>query len=170
MTHKSAKRANNIYTKKKEVIFTSRNSVIEKGAAASLLCDVYRNATMGGESIVTLLPKVTDEALRSELTAQLSRYRDFAKEAEDKLSAMGESPEEERPISRLMAKMGITMNTVIDKTSSHIAQMIIEGAVMGVTDIRKRLNEGLDYGEAEELAKRLSDFEEETVERMKSYL
>ena len=70
----------------------------------------------------------------------------------------------------MMAKMGIKMNTLIDKTSSHIAQMIIEGAVMGITDVQKRLNEEDDYGEAEPIAKRLIKFEEDTVERMKEYL
>jgi hypothetical protein len=148
----------------------SKYSVIEKGAEASLLCDVYRNAKMGGEAILTLLPKVSDEKLKSELTAQLSRYDEIANEAKQRLEEMGEKPEEERPLSRLMAKMGITMNTVIDKTSSHVAEMIIEGAVMGITDITKRLNEGLDYKDAESLAKKLVDFEADTAERMKEYL
>jgi hypothetical protein len=148
----------------------SKYSVIEKGAEASLLCDVYRNAKMGGEAILTLLSKVSDEKLKSELTAQLSRYDEIANEAKQRLEEMGEKPEEERPLSRLMAKMGITMNTVIDKTSSHVAEMIIEGAVMGITDITKRLNEGLDYKDAESLAKKLVDFEADTAERMKEYL
>ena len=86
------------------------------------------------------------------------------------LQEMGESPEEEGMVSRLMAKMGVTMNTVIDKTSSHIAQMIIEGCVMGITDLQKRLNDGRDYKKAEALARRLISFEEDTAERMRVYL
>ncbi len=148
----------------------SRNAVAEKSAAASLCCDVYRNAKMGAEAILTLLPKVNDSGLESELSMQLTRYDEIAAEAKAALEKMGEEPEEERAFSRLMAKMGITMNTVIDKTSSHIAQMIIEGAVMGITDLQKRLNDNLEYGEAEPLAKKLVSFEEDTVERMKAYL
>lgn len=148
----------------------SKNAVLGKSAAASLCCDVYRNAKMGAESILTLLPKVKDDELKSQLTAQLTRYDEIADEAKSALGKMGEEPEEERAFSRLMAKMGITMNTVIDKTSSHIAQMIIEGAVMGITDLQKRLNDNLEYGEAEPLAKKLIEFEQDTVERMKSYL
>ena len=48
--------------------------------------------------------------------------------------------------------------------------MIIEGAVMGITDLQKRLNEADDYGEAEPIAKKLIAFEEDTIERMKEYL
>ena len=148
----------------------SKNAVAAKSAEASLCCDVYRNAKMGGEAVLTLLSKVTDEGLKSELSTQLARYDELAAEAKSLLEKMGEEPEEERAVSRLMAKMGITMNTVIDKTSSHIAQMIIEGAVMGITDLQKRLNDKLEYGEAEPLAKSLIAFEEDTVERMKNYL
>ena len=86
------------------------------------------------------------------------------------LEKRGESPLEESGFSRMMAKMGIKMNTLIDKTSSHVAQMVIEGAVMGVTDIQKRLNEADDYGEAEPIAKKLIAFEEDTAQKMKEYL
>ena len=62
------------------------------------------------------------------------------------------------------------MNTIMDGTTSHMAQMISEGCIMGTTDLQKRLNENLEYGEAEKLAKQLISFEEDTIKRMKSYL
>lgn len=148
----------------------SKNAVAEKSAEASLFCDIYRNAKMGADAILNLLPRVNDKELESELSLELSRYEEFAAEARKTLGEMGETPEEEGMFSRLMAKMGITMNTVIDKTSSHIAQMIIEGCVMGITDLQKRLNDNKDYGRAEALAKKVIAFEEDTAERMKAYL
>ena len=148
----------------------TNTATVKRRAEASLCCDIYRNAKMGAESIINLLPTVEDKQLESELTVQLTRYEEFASEAEKLLEEHGEKPEEESAFSRLMAKMGIKMNTMIDKTSSHIAQMIIEGAVMGITDLQKRLNEADDYGKAEPVAKRLIAFEEDTVERMKEYL
>ena len=148
----------------------SKNNVIEKSAEASLFCDVYRNAKMGADAIINLLHRVTDEGLKTELSSELSRYGEFAENARQALAEMGEVPEEEGMVSRLMAKMGVTMNTVIDKTSSHIAQMIIEGCVMGITDLQKRLNDGRNYGKAEQLAKKLIDFEEDTATRMRAYL
>ena len=148
----------------------SGTTAVKRSAEASLCCDVYRNARLGAESILNLMPSVEDEALKSELTRQLTKYEEFAAEAKNLLEKRGESPLEESTFSRMMAKMGIKMNTLIDKTSSHVAQMIIEGAVMGVTDIQKRLNEADDYGEAEPIAKKLIAFEEDTMERMKEYL
>lgn len=148
----------------------SNTATAERRAEASLCCDIYRNAKMGAEAILNLLPTVEDEALESELALQLTRYEEFASEAKNLLEKQGEKPIEESGFSRFMAKMGIKMNTMIDKTSSHVAQMIIEGAVMGITDIQKRLNDGGDYGDAEPIAKKLIAFEEDTVERMKEYL
>jgi len=148
----------------------TKTATAERRAEASLCCDIYRNAKMGAESILNLLPVVEDERLKSELTAELTKYEEFASDAQKMLEEQGEKPLEEKMFSRLMAKMGIKMNTMIDKTSSHIAQMIIEGAVMGITDIQKRLNDGDDYGRAEPMAKKLIAFEEDTVERMKEYL
>ena len=148
----------------------SKNAVAERKAEASLCCDIYRNVKMGTEAILNLLPTVEDEKLESELSVQLSRYEEFAAETKERLETMGEKPLEEGTFSRFMSKMGIKMNTMIDKTSSHIAQMIIEGAVMGITDLQKRLNEENDYGKAEDIAKRVIDFEQDTVERMKEYL
>lgn len=148
----------------------SKTAIAERQAEASLCCDIYRNAKMGAEAILNLLPSVNDSELESELTLQLSRYEEFAREAKEILEKDGEKPLEESAFSRLMAKMGIKMNTIIDKTSSHIAQMIMEGAIMGIADIQKRLNDDCDYGDAEPVARRLIKFEEDTVERMKAYL
>ena len=148
----------------------SETATIKKSAEASLCCDVYRNAKMGAEAILNLLPSGEDESLKSELTSQLTKYEEFAADAKELLEKRGESPLEESGFSKMMAKMGIKMNTLIDKTSSHVAQMVIEGAVMGVTDIQKRLNEADDYGEAEPIAKKLIAFEEDTAQKMKEYL
>lgn len=148
----------------------TKTATAERRAEASLCCDIYRNAKMGSEAILNLLPVIEDENLESELTVELTKYEEFASDAKKLLEEQGEKPLEESAFSRLMAKMGIKMNTMIDKTSSHVAQMVIEGAVMGITDLQKRLNDGGDYGRAEPMAKKLIAFEEDTVERMKEYL
>ena len=56
----------------------SETATKEMQAEASLCCDIYRNAKMGAEAILNLLPSVEDEALESELTAQLAKYDEFA--------------------------------------------------------------------------------------------
>lgn len=142
----------------------------EKITVQQLYQEVYRGCKMGGDSIVNLLPKVTDEGLRSELTAQLERYEEFASRAREQLFDMDKTPKEENPLTKLSAKMGVAMNTMIDATSSHIAQMIIEGCSMGITELLKVIHAYGEKDEAEKLAREVVSFEESCSENMKKYL
>lgn len=142
-------------------------------STAALLDRMYKNVKMGADSIINLMPKVNDGALREEMTAELSRLEDFAKQITDMSIAQGEKPREENIVTRLSAKMGMSMNTMIDSTSSHIAQMMMEGYTMGITDMTKDIRnyENTNASEASlKLARDIVKFHEDCFERMKSYL
>ena len=132
-----------------------------------LLNEVYKNTIMGRDSILNLLDKVSDNGLRSEMTDELSVYRRYAKEASEKLSERGLKPKELPMTAKMGAKMGMVMNTMLDTTTSHLAEMMINGATMGIIDLEKKLNDG---GEAERLARDVLRYEKETVERLGQYL
>ena len=142
----------------------------EKISTAELYQEIYKGCKMGGESLVNLLPKVTDDGLRRELTAQLERYEEFAAKARDGLFEMDKTAKEENVIAKLSAKMGVMVNTMIDATSSHIAQMVIEGCSMGITDLIKAVHAHGEKDEAEKLARDVVAFEESCSENMKKYL
>jgi translation initiation factor 2B subunit (eIF-2B alpha/beta/delta family) len=76
-------------------------------------------------------------------------------------------------MTRLSARMGVALNTMIDSTTSHIAEMMIQGSNMGITDMTKLLNDHTAHGTAKkaaELAREVIAFEEENLERLKKYL
>lgn len=137
------------------------------------LGELYKNIKMGSDSIITLMPKVKGEALRQEMTAELNRYEELAKKIGELIYEEGETPKEENIMTKFSAKMGMTFSTMIDDTESHIAQMMIEGATMGVTECTKLLRqyENKDCSQkALSLAKECIKFMEDTVERMKKHL
>ena len=134
-----------------------------------LLNEVYKNTKMGGDSIIDLLDKVSDNGLRAEMTDELSIYRRYAKEASEKLGERGLKPKELPMTAKMGAKMGMVMNTMLDTTTSHLAEMMINGATMGIIDLEKKLNDG-GGGEAERLARDVLRYEKETVERLGQYL
>lgn len=142
----------------------------EKMTTQRLYQEIYKGCKMGAESIVNLLPKVNDDALRTELTAQLERYEEFSSRARGELFDMDKSPKEESAVTRLSAKLGVMMNTMIDNTSSHIAQMIIQGCSMGITDLLKAVNSYGEKDDADSLAREVIAFEESCTENMKRYL
>ncbi len=140
---------------------------------AVLLDAVYKNVKMAADSIITMMPSVKDEKFKHELTVQLSAFEAFASRAAKQIGKEGEKPREENIVTRASAKMGNWMNTVMDSTTPHLAQMIIEGATMGVTDLMRELGEAEGKGVNEEalrLAQDVCRYEEKIVEDMKPYL
>lgn len=137
------------------------------------LDSLYKNVKMGGESIIDLLPKVKDEGMRAEMTGELEKYEGFAKEIRELLFKEGEQPKEESLMAKMGVKMGVMMNTIIDDTSSHIADMMIQGATMGITDTTKLVRESENSSCSEQalaLARKIIKYEEESIERLKKFL
>lgn len=137
------------------------------------LDSLYKNVKMGADSIIDLLPKVSDTSMREELTAELEHYEKFAKDIRQLLFDMGEEPKEESFMTKAMTKMGISFNTMMDSTVSHIADIMIQGATMGVTDTTKlvREHENTACSEAAlSLARETIRYEEESIERLKKFL
>ena len=141
---------------------------------AHLLQAVYKNVKMASDSILNLMPKVQDEKLKSDMTVQLSAYEAFASRAAKLLAEEGVKPTEEGMMTKMSAKMGTMMNTMRDSTSSHIAEMMVEGATMGVNDMLKQIRESENTTASESalrLARDVCRFEEKTVGEMRdSYL
>ena len=142
------------------------------------LSQIYKNMKMGESSILDVMKKVEDPALRADLLAHLEGYQGFSAEAKELLKDEKTEAKEENAFTKLMAKMGVTINTMMDSTSSHLAEMVIEGSTMGVTDTTRILHEletvtdasDPDYEKAVSLAKRIISFEEKNIEKMKPYL
>lgn len=140
---------------------------------AELLQTVYKNVKMASDSILNLMPKVKDEKLKSDMTVQLSAFEAFASRTAKLLADEGAKPETEGPLTKLSAKWGTMMNTMRDSTSSHLAEMMIEGATMGANEMLRELREAENTGVSESalrLARDVCAFEEKIAEEMKSYL
>ena len=144
-----------------------------KAATKSFLDSLYKNVKMGADSIIDLMPKVSSEKMREEMTAELEHYEKFAKDIRNMLLELGEEPKEESFMTKLMTKMGISINTMMDATSSHIADMMIQGATMGITETTKLIREfeNTPCSEAAlSLAKETVKYEQESIEKLKKFL
>ena len=140
---------------------------------AHFMSEIYKNTKMGADAIIHLLPSVKDDGLRSAMTRQLDGYEKYAARAASHLEGEGIAPKEEAWIARVSARIGMAFNTMLDDSGSHIAEMMIEGSNMGVTDLTKLLNRYEGVGEADEavrLAHEVVGFEQHNLEVMKRYL
>ena len=144
-----------------------------KATTKGFLDSLYKNVKMGADSIIDLMPKVKDSAMREELTSELEQYEKFAKEIRQILFELGETPKEESFMTRAMTKMGISFNTMMDTTTSHIADIMIQGATMGITTTTKLVREHENSSCSENaisLARETIKYEEESIERLKKFL
>ena len=140
---------------------------------ATLLQAIYKNVKMASDSILTLMPKIKDPKLKNDLTVQLSVYEAYASRAAKLLAEEGAKPEEEGTVTKLASKWGSMMNTMRDSTTSHLADMMVEGATMGVNDMLKQIRECENTqvsNSALRLARDVCAFEEKIVEDMRAYL
>lgn len=154
----------------------------------ALLQEIYQGAVMGTESIRLLLPKVTNARFRSDLQTQNKQYETTASNAEQQMKQMGRCPKELTSDQKLMLKMAVASKTLMNRETSHLAQLMIEGSNMGIITLTKALN---SYGTptdnpaqsetesknakppmnpAADLARTTIQAEENNINRLKVYL
>lgn len=140
---------------------------------AELLQDIYSNVKMGSESIINLLPKIKDDDMKTFMTAQLNQYEKYAKNVKDELIMQGVEPKEPNMMSKVGAKIGMEVKSMQDSTTSHMAEMMVQGSTMDVTDLLQKVSAYENLPECKKsvaLAKEIVDFEEKNIEKMKQFL
>ena len=140
---------------------------------AQMLDKMYKNVKMGSDSMVNILSKVKDSGLKQELTNQLDQYEKYSKQVAGMIYDEGGTPKEENILTKAGSKIGIELNTMMDSTPSHLAEMVIEGATMGMTDMTKTIREYENKNCSEgamKLAKEIAHFEDKSVDSLKKYL
>lgn len=143
----------------------------EKSRTAEFLNKVYQNAQMASDSITTVSQKVQDKNLLSDLQTQHQQYTAISSKATTELAKSDELPTEKGVISQVATWSGIQMNTLMDKTPDHIAEMMIQGSVMGIIDMTRTIKQYNDIPQnIKALGYELVTIEENNVQRMKNYL
>ena len=141
-------------------------------ADAEMLNFIYQNSQMGVETLNQLIPMIDNEAFKKRIEAQLKEYEQIHEEAKKLLNRHGYDEKGIGALEKIMAYLMIDRKTLMDKSSSHIAEMLIQGSNMGIIDAVKRINQYEKEAEKEvtALMKRLLKFEENNVERLKEAL
>ncbi|ABR34193.1 hypothetical protein [Clostridium beijerinckii] len=84
---------------------------------------------------------------------------------DEKIKGLNEETKDINVFSKASTYVMINLNTLVNKTSSHISEMMIKGSVMGIIDITKRIKE---YPNADkeilDLANKLLKLEQNNVE------
>lgn len=141
-------------------------------ANAELLNFVYENSQMGVKSLRQILDMLDDDEFKKYLEKQLNGYEGFHEQAKEMLKKNGFDEKGLNAFEKVRTYLMINMQTLTDKSASHIAEMLIIGSSMGVIDAIKNVNKYKNSAEKDilELMDHLKRFEEKNVEKLKEYL
>lgn len=152
-------------------ILESKKGVRQMSGNTELLNFVYQNSQMGIESLSQLIELSDDEEFKACMEKQLEKYREFNKDARRLLEERGHNEKSIGMFDKLKTYLMINLQTMNDKSASHMAQMLIEGSSMGVTNALQDLRKYEDADtEILRLMRKLYKFEEKNVETYKAFL
>ena len=138
---------------------------------AELLNFIYQNSQMGVDTITQLIGIVEDEKLQNQLKSQFKEYKEILDAAQIALNENGFDEKGIGALDKIKTYLMINMQTLADKSPSHISQMLIVGSNMGVINAVKNLKK---YQNAEpkivKLMEKLLKFEENNIQQLKEYL
>ena len=98
-------------------------------------------------------------------------YNNILTQIDNAFKNYNEVPNDYKITSKAILWYGIQMNTLKDTSNSKIAELLIQGTNMGIIEGRKLLNHNKNLDK--ETNKLLNDFvrfQEESVEKLKSFL
>lgn len=144
---------------------------MEQNQNQDLLEEVYRATQMGLEGIRAVTPKIEDTQLKKEIRREEAVYQKFVSRAEEMLAAKGAIPQTHDGVKKTMLWGSVQMNTLMDSSPEHMAELLINGTTMGIVDMTKKIGElGDSDAGARRLAEDFINFEEKSVEQLKKYL
>jgi len=139
--------------------------------SAEFLNKVIDNAVMGAEAVKMLFEKVEDDKMMSELKREYECYGEHAKNAILALDSEGLEPEKQSKLEKLGLWSGIQLNTLMERSNDKLAEIVIQGSIMGVVDLTRLLKEYSEIPDGyRECAESLIKFEEEAIQKMKEFL
>lgn len=141
--------------------------------AEKLAEELYKNLSMGCNAYLDMLPHVEDNRIKTDITAAMCYYEKLMGKVKQILSESGATPAEGGSMARMASRAGMAMNTALDKSNSHIAEMLMEGATMSITTAQKLANHAEGKEGCHTLVEYCRDwakFEQNHVDALKKYL
>ena len=137
----------------------------------NVLDELNKGACMGMDAIDFIIDKVEDSNLKTELEDQYRKYQSI----HDQISELypeysDKKPHETSVMNKAMTWYGIEMKTMLDSTTSKLAELLMQGTNMGIIEGRRLLNHKSSDKQINDLVQTYVDMQEEAVENLKKFL
>ena len=136
-----------------------------------ILKEIQKNTQMAMTTIDTLLDKASDDEFIMKLSRQSIGYAKIHNDAVEQLIEEQSGTYRGNQIADILLKGSVHMNTILDISTSHMAEMMIQESNRGLTSMYKTVKHNTSARDrAVELAQEFMDFEEKSIEQLKEYL
>lgn len=137
----------------------------------TILNEIGKATRMGLSSITFVSEKVEDETMKQDLSTQYAEYGKILDKVNTQFEKYGEIPDEEPLMDKMMSWTGVQMNTLKDSSNSHIAELMIQGNLMGVIESQKLLNHSPEMEPViKDILNEFITVQNNHIEKMKTYL
>ena len=139
-----------------------------------LLEIMYQDTYMAVKNLEVLLKEIKDKdnKIKGEVETILKGYEDYLKEIKRIIKNNKFKPKRVSTFALMGAKMKMKSDVKKDNSDSKISDIIIQGLVMGIIDINKRVDNYKKDANKDvlKIANNLLEFQQKSVDRLKQYL
>lgn len=137
----------------------------------AILKEIQKNTQMAMTAIDTILDKTSDDEFTVKLSRQSIGYAKIHNDAVEQLVEEQSGTYRSNQIADMILRGSLHMGTILNISTSHLAEMMIQESNKGLTSMYKTVkHNALAQDRSVELAQELMDFEEKSIEMMKEYL
>ena len=145
----------------------------EATADVEILDELSKSCQLAMSNISFLSTKAIQKNIKKELVSIYSGYTDILSQINKNFELLGEIPSNVSPSLKMFGLCSINLNTKIDKSSSHIAEIMIQGLNMGIIKCQKLLNSSNSTIIKEQtlnLVQQFLNFQEQSIQKLKAFL
>ena len=141
-------------------------------ANQELLQLIHKNAAMGVGTLPQAMSLPQSRAMTGALSSQLGEYRSIAAQSQAYAKRHGKTLRGPGTVALTMSGAMLRMQSALDPSTTHLAEMLIRGSTMGTVQITRQLHQYTGRADEEllNLGRKLLRTEELNIQEMKRFL
>ena len=136
-----------------------------------LLDETYKNVRMASFAIDCIIDKIENKSMEDLLRKQNDCYLNYVEKLEKLSEELKHKPKDINFMLKGMSFASIKTKTMMNNETSHLAEMLVQGTTMGITDTIKAKSEyPSENHKLNNIVDSIISHEEKFVESLKDYL
>ena len=165
--------SNNTSNNSNTVVSNLDSNMADGSSDVEILDELSKSCQLAMSNISFLSTKAIQKNIKKELVSIYSGYTDILSQINKNFESLGEIPSNVSPSLKMFGLCSINLNTKIDKSSSHIAEIMIQGLNMGIIKCQKLLNSfnsTIIKEQTLNLVQQFLNFQEQSIQKLKAFL